>query len=360
MTVDSVIPASLIPQIKEALIKLGYATPETPLEFIQDWYFKYIVIRHTGFNPLVPYSRDLLPQAILDTLQPEIVFSPMLVTPSSNTITINSFSSLEIDWGDGEIQTVKTGDDSSLLALGLVSNKYAHTYADSYIDKQISIKHIDGKSPIQFFSSDAIKEVNQWYSEGYQAFELVNAAAGLTQYLTFFGLGQQLERVPSIAPPKTTDLSGLFYNTAVFNQPLDTWDISNVTNLGYTFTNAQSFNQPLNNWDVSKVNSLYQTFNTATAFDQPLNNWDTGSVTDMTRTFSNTIFNRDISMWDTSNVTAMAGLFYGALYFSQDISQWCVPLIASLPSNFATGAALFTTDKHPVWGTCPRGENLAS
>lgn len=64
-------------------------------------------------------------------------------------------------------------------------------------------------------------------------------------------------------------------------------------------------------------------------------------------------FNQDISMWDVSNVTDMDYMFDGATSFAQDLSQWCVSNIANKPSNFDRDAPLFTTDKHPVWGTCP-------
>ena len=47
------------------------------------------------------------------------------------------------------------------------------------------------------------------------------------------------------------------------------------------FYQAHAFNQPLNNWDTSKVTDMSYMFNRAEAFDQPLNNWDTSKVTNM-------------------------------------------------------------------------------
>ena len=46
-------------------------------------------------------------------------------------------------------------------------------------------------------------------------------------------------------------LQAMFYDASSFNQDLNKWDVSKVTNLYYTFNNATSFNQDLNNWDVS-------------------------------------------------------------------------------------------------------------
>ena len=70
-----------------------------------------------------------------------------------------------------------------------------------------------------------------------------------------------------------------------------------------------------------------------------------------------TSFNQDISMWDTSNVTDMYYMFENAIAFNQDLSQWCVSNITEHPSTFDLDATNWTLPK-PVWGTCPRGENL--
>ena len=47
------------------------------------------------------------------------------------------------------------------------------------------------------------------------------------------------------------------------------------------FTEARSFNQPLNNWNVSKVTDMERMFRGATSFNQPLNNWNVSKVTNM-------------------------------------------------------------------------------
>ena len=47
------------------------------------------------------------------------------------------------------------------------------------------------------------------------------------------------------------------------------------------FAQAYAFNQPLNNWNTSKVTNMSNMFRSAKAFNQPLNNWDTSKVTTM-------------------------------------------------------------------------------
>ena len=53
-----------------------------------------------------------------------------------------------------------------------------------------------------------------------------------------------------------TDMHGLFYEAKSFNQPLNNWDVSNVTNMTSMFCDARSFNRPLDNWDVSNVTNM--------------------------------------------------------------------------------------------------------
>ena len=45
-----------------------------------------------------------------------------------------------------------------------------------------------------------------------------------------------------------------------FNQPLNNWNVSNVTHMRGMFKGAFSFNQPLNNWNVSNVRNMDQMF----------------------------------------------------------------------------------------------------
>ena len=48
--------------------------------------------------------------------------------------------------------------------------------------------------------------------------------------------------------------------------------MSNVEEMNWMFKQAWSFNQPLNNWNVSKVTNMEYMF-FETDFNQPLNNW---------------------------------------------------------------------------------------
>ena len=102
------------------------------------------------------------------------------------------------------------------------------------------------------------------------------------------------------------------FDAIAFNQPLNNWNVSNVTSLNNTFNNADSFNQPLNLWTTSSLLNLADTFKGNASFNQDLSNWDTSSVTLMSGTFQNSVFNNGSTggvsntlVWNTSSATTM-------------------------------------------------------
>ena len=69
-------------------------------------------------------------------------------------------------------------------------------------------------------------------------------------------------------------MHSMFENANNFDQPLNSWDVSKVEDMGSMFRSAKNFNQPLDNWDVSNVSYMYSMFKRASNFNQPLDNWD--------------------------------------------------------------------------------------
>jgi len=47
---------------------------------------------------------------------------------------------------------------------------------------------------------------------------------------------------------------------ATFNEPLDGWDTSNVTDMSYMFYDAAAFNQNVSHFDVSRVTTMASMF----------------------------------------------------------------------------------------------------
>ena len=120
------------------------------------------------------------------------------------------------------------------------------------------------------------------------------------------------------------------------------------------FYGAAAFNQPIGSWNTSNVTTIADMFNGASEFDQDIGSWNTSKVLYMNGTFVNALkFNNggniSIGSWNTSKVTNMSYMFYGAAMFNQDIRNWIVEIIPTEPTNFSVGSALIQINK-PIWG----------
>lgn len=151
---------------------------------------------------------------------------------------------------------------------------------------------------------------------------------------------------PSISGWSTTNcvsMSSLFEGSA-FNQPIDSWDVSNVVNhMAYMFKDTP-FNQVLSSWDVSQVTNMTAMFE-GTPFNQDIGSWVVSSCGGLSSMFkNNTVFNNSgstsISGWTTSACTNMSSMFYQSDAFNQPIDSWDVSKVTSMDSMFF-GTALF-------------------
>ena len=98
---------------------------------------------------------------------------------------------------------------------------------------------------------------------------------------------------------------------------IETWDVSNVTNMSGMFDTCNCFNPAYGN--VENMPDLTY--------------WDVSSVTNMSGMFSHiyggAMFNQDISGWNVSNVTNMGGMFGYNTSFNQDLSSWDVSKVTN-------------------------------
>ena len=93
-------------------------------------------------------------------------------------------------------------------------------------------------------------------------------------------------------------MSGMFSRSHSFNQPLDSWDVSSVTDMNWMFALASSFNQPLDSWDVSSVADTSYMFNGASSFNHHIAPWNVSSATDMSNMFNGSpSFNQNLGHW---------------------------------------------------------------
>ena len=75
----------------------------------------------------------------------------------------------------------------------------------------------------------------------------------------------------------------MFWNATNFDDNISDWDMSQLLNATSMFFNASSFNNGgdsgINGWDVSSLMVMSNMFRNAIAFEQPINNWNISNVT---------------------------------------------------------------------------------
>jgi hypothetical protein len=82
-------------------------------------------------------------------------------------------------------------------------------------------------------------------------------------------------------------------------------------------------------------------------FNQPLDEWDVRNVQGFTRMFKNSLFNQPLSSWKPSKAEDLEEMFCNGR-FNQDLSSWPVQEVPK-PLNFDANCPLWTLPK-PNWG----------
>ena len=161
-----------------------------------------------------------------------------------------------------------------------------------------------------------------------QTYEITNANSPYNQPLNCWNTSQ------------VTDMSFAFEDRETFNGPLDCWDTSSVTAMRRMFSYAMDFNQPLDTFDTSNVNDMNDMFKGAVVFDQPLNSWDLSSVTQASGMFCGAAkFNQPLNRFDTSRVKTMTDMFEDAIAFNQPLTSWDVALVTSMSGMFTNATS---------------------
>ncbi len=118
-----------------------------------------------------------------------------------------------------------------------------------------------------------------------------------------------------------------------------------VPNLAITATDAPNLENTTN------LRSMFS--GTILTGDPDLSAWDVSGVTNMSGMFNISGFDGNIRTWDVSNVTDMSYMFQFNPVFNQDLTNWCVRNIDSVPDSFTTNESKLHVTNHPKWGTCP-------
>ena len=87
-------------------------------------------------------------------------------------------------------------------------------------------------------------------------------------------------------------------------KPIDSWDVSHVTDMSNLFNGFEKFNEPLNNWNVSNVTNMNRMFKGCCRFNKTLAKWDTSKVKSMIKMFAYCVSfkNASLAKWNVDNV----------------------------------------------------------
>jgi surface protein len=180
-----------------------------------------------------------------------------------------------------------------------------------------------------------------------------------TMFRMFFNAVSFNQPIGTWNVSSVTNMDNMFFNAVSFNQPIGAWDVSSVTNMRGMFSNADSFNQPIGAWNVSSVTNMDSMIGGTASFNQPIGTWNVSNVTSMSNMFAGTaLFNQTIGSWDVSGVTLMNSMFFNALSFNQPIGTWNVSNVTSM-SNMFVFAGLSTANYDALligWSTISPNE----
>ena len=171
----------------------------------------------------------------------------------------------------------------------------------------------------------------------YKGYDIYDYSLTSTQRTNIHSFNQDIN---SWDTSNVTNMEGMFAEASAFNQNIGDWNTSNVTNMNWMFFYSLIFNQDIGNWNISKVTDIREIFHTAEAFNQNISHWNTSNLTSMRGMFRLAKnFNQDISDWNTSKVTDMNLMFYSARAFNQDIGNWNTSKVTNMGEMFLAANA---------------------
>ena len=165
-----------------------------------------------------------------------------------------------------------------------------------------------------------------------ESYELDGVSYLVVDYDLLYSMIREDGDLTKVVTSKVTDMNNLFLNlnpndNISITQSINSWDVSNVTNMSFMFFGSDLFfNEDISSWDVSSVINMEGMFSFSTTFNQDIGSWDVSNATSMSgmfgsvneEGFASTSFNQDISSWDVNSVTDCEG-------FSEGTTAWTEP-----------------------------------
>ena len=144
------------------------------------------------------------------------------------------FTTVDVDWGDGNTDTITTWNQAETL----------HTYSASGI---YTIKIANVVNAFQFGGGGDKDKLNVVSNCG---------QLNLNTALAFNGCSNMTWTATDAPTISSTSLSGTFRECTAFDGNINNWDVSGVTNFFAFLYLANSFTGALDNWDIGSVTNF--------------------------------------------------------------------------------------------------------
>jgi len=158
----------------------------------------------------------------------------------------------EVDWGDGNSDTITAFDQSEIT----------HTYSSS---GTYTIKITNAIRGFKFNNGGDKLKILDLQNYGVLDINEDRSFSGCEN------LTQSATDAPTIS---ATNINSTFKDCDSFNGNISNWDVSSVTNMSTMFRNDVLFNQPIGSWNVGNVTNMNNMLRDCDAFDQDLSSWN--------------------------------------------------------------------------------------
>tara|TARA_R110000823_G_scaffold298725_1_gene419173 strand:- start:105 stop:1337 length:1233 start_codon:yes stop_codon:yes gene_type:complete len=269
--------------------------------------------------------------------------------PLHSTFDASSGTTAEVDWGDGNSDTITAYDQSEIThtyaSAGTYTIKITNEIRGWRFDNsgdRLKFLNISNWGVFEHTTFRAFQGCENFTLTATDAPTFVTSGASGTRADSFFNACSQVN-----GPVNHWDISGIthlnlfFRNASLFNQPLSNWDVSSVTTFDQMFRDADSFNQDISSWSINTSSSvnMRNMFLNNSAFNTSIDNWDVSEVTDMNQMFRGSVYNQQLNSWDVSKVTNMSRMFgfpSGGVggNFNQPLSNWNVSNVTNMSEMF--------------------------
>ncbi len=239
-------------------------------------------------------------------------------------------------YGNGLDATVNWGDGSSAVTDTTPGNlSYTYATAGTYtITVTGNVPEFGAPAGTAPVADDALTAVTNW------------DGVGLTSLYNAFSQDSNLVSVPTDLPSTVTETGYMFSAATSFNQNLNTWDTTSVTDMSGMFEGDTAFNDggvplvsaPGVGWDTTNVIDMNDMFEGDTAFDQDLGSWNISQVNNLADALDYTSLssaNFDATLAGWADETVQPDLTLGAAGLTYDSNgQAAFGVLTSAPDDW--------------------------